>query len=103
MSVFCQHYCSELVGQKSLRLISPIECLVSDNPVDCASRGLFPFELLEHQLWWKGPDWLRLAPTAWPHQSALPPNETSEEEKEISLHTITHEATTVIDTKVTPD
>ena len=30
-----------------------------DNPADCASRGLFPTELLNHELWWKAPDWLR--------------------------------------------
>lgn len=28
------------------------------NPADCASRGLFPSELINHALWWEGPDWL---------------------------------------------
>lgn len=28
------------------------------NPADCASRGIFPSELLEHALWWDGPEWL---------------------------------------------
>lgn len=27
----------------------------ADNPADCASRGLTPDELLEHQLWFQGP------------------------------------------------
>ena len=27
----------------------------TENPADCASRGLFPSELLEHELWWKAP------------------------------------------------
>lgn len=27
----------------------------AENPADCASRGLFPSELLEHKLWWSGP------------------------------------------------
>ena len=26
-----------------------------ENPADCASRGLFPSELLVHDLWWHGP------------------------------------------------
>lgn len=29
----------------------------SENPADCASRGLLPSELLDHKLWWKGPTW----------------------------------------------
>ena len=28
----------------------------TENPADCASRGLYPSELLEHRLWWDGPD-----------------------------------------------
>lgn len=28
------------------------------NPVDCASRGLFPTELVNHPLWWGGPPFL---------------------------------------------
>ncbi|XP_046417426.1 uncharacterized protein LOC124178233 [Neodiprion fabricii] len=28
------------------------------NPTDCASRGLSPRDLLTHQLWWKGPEFL---------------------------------------------
>ena len=31
-----------------------------ENPADCASRGLFPSELAEHDLWWHGPQWLSL-------------------------------------------
>ena len=28
----------------------------TENPADCASRGLYASELLEHRLWWDGPD-----------------------------------------------
>ena len=31
----------------------------SDNPADCASRGLFPSELIDHHLWWYGPNWVK--------------------------------------------
>lgn len=29
------------------------------NPADCASSGITPDELLNHPLWWEGPEWLR--------------------------------------------
>ena len=35
------------------------------NPADCASRGMLPQDL-HHSLWWDGPPWLLLEPTAWP-------------------------------------
>ena len=60
----------------------------TDNPANCASRGLFPVELLEYQLWWNGPNWLTEPPTAWPHQSDHPHIETTEE-RECTLHTVT--------------
>jgi hypothetical protein len=36
------------------------------NPVDCASRGLFPSELATHSLWWTGPPFLLESPENWP-------------------------------------
>ena len=59
----------------------------TDNPADCASRGLFPSELLEYELWWKGPTWLPLPTLEWPEQSILPPPESSEEERNVCLLT----------------
>jgi len=41
------------------------------NPADCGSRGLFPLELKDYQLWWNGPQWLRLKPSHWPTQSTF--------------------------------
>ncbi|XP_074028529.1 uncharacterized protein [Leptinotarsa decemlineata] len=37
-----------------------------DNPADCASRGLFPSQLIDHSQWWAGPSWLRQPSTFWP-------------------------------------
>lgn len=68
----------------------------SENPADCASRGLFPSELLEHHLWWSGPEWLQLMPTNWPKQSGLLPNEISSEEREICLHVTVAPKTPVV-------
>ena len=41
------------------------------NPADCASRGLLPSELIDHQLWWKEPHWLMLESSRWPELSVL--------------------------------
>ena len=62
-----------------------------DNLVDCAAHRLSPSpsELLCHELWWNGPDWLRLDPTAWPRQPRQKPEDTSEEADELCLHTVT--------------
>ena len=38
------------------------------NPADAASRGLTASELLNHDLWWNGPDWLATQPLEFPVQ-----------------------------------
>ncbi|UYV66889.1 hypothetical protein LAZ67_4003244 [Cordylochernes scorpioides] len=42
------------------RLVSGVWCHVDgrQNPADCASRGIFPSDLVKHPLWWNGPPWL---------------------------------------------
>ena len=40
----------------------------TDNPADCASRGLLQLELPNHDLWWTGPPWLSLDSSLWPKQ-----------------------------------
>ena len=45
----------------------------TDNPSDCASRGMGPRALLQHSLWWDGPDWLHQDPILVPDQ---PPRKT---------------------------
>ena len=37
----------------------------SENPTDCASRGIFPAELAKHDIWWNGPKWLKEAENNW--------------------------------------
>lgn len=37
-----------------------------ENPSDCLSRGLLPEQLLNHDLWWHGPEWLRRPTAEWP-------------------------------------
>jgi len=36
------------------------------NPADCASRGLTPGELVNHTMWWTGPDYLKKPEKLWP-------------------------------------
>ena len=40
----------------------------NDNPADCASRGITAEELINHQLWWEGPPWIRKEPIDIPPQ-----------------------------------
>ena len=58
----------------------------AENPADCASRGLFPAEIINHHLWWEGPEWLKLPSSQWPAQS-YSKRVIVEEEKEVSLYT----------------
>jgi hypothetical protein len=39
----------------------------TDNPADCASRGISTQELIHHPLWWNGPSWLLDKPTLSPN------------------------------------
>ena len=55
----------------------------TENPADCASRGLFPQQLKGHDLWWKGPPWLQHDSQHWPVQTSLPPETVPEEERGI--------------------
>lgn len=37
-----------------------------ENPTDCASRGVDPSTLKDHDVWFSGPSWLKLNETKWP-------------------------------------
>ena len=60
-----------------------------DNPADCASRGLFPSELVSHDLWWTGPCWLQKDMSEWPKLSVTPPV-IPEELRDITLMSNVH-------------
>ena len=64
-----------------------------DNPADSASRGLFPLELIKHELWWNGPVWLSLPLTHWP-VTDIPPRASLDEETQVCL--------TVVSSKKSP-
>ncbi|XP_055622043.1 uncharacterized protein LOC129773533 [Toxorhynchites rutilus septentrionalis] len=38
----------------------------AENPADALSRGMTPDQLLNHQTWWHGPQWLHLEKEEWP-------------------------------------
>ena len=62
------------VGNRVTQIISDIppdrwkHVAGTENPADCASRGLYPSKLIDHQLWWNGPEWLWLDPTNWSNE-----------------------------------
>ncbi|XP_070138639.1 uncharacterized protein [Drosophila bipectinata] len=64
-----------------------------DNPADCASRGVLPKDLVDHQIWWNGPPWLSQLRSAWPPVKAKFVLSTEEEaclemkaETKVNLH-----------------
>ena len=61
-----------------------------DNPADCASRGMYPSELLDHKLWWDGPSWLHHNSSHWPKRFTLPLPTSKDEERELSLHAVSN-------------
>ncbi|XP_011312152.1 uncharacterized protein [Fopius arisanus] len=62
-----------------------------DNPADCASRGISTNQLINHPLWWSGPDWLSQEPDQWPQSTINIPSEVSLEEKQTPAHPVAAE------------
>ncbi|XP_076280087.1 uncharacterized protein LOC143219483 [Lasioglossum baleicum] len=59
----------------------------TDNPADCASRGLSSGELVKSHLWWHGPSWLLEDSTEWPLQPQYFTVEDQSESK-VVLHSV---------------
>ncbi|KAH8272612.1 hypothetical protein KR018_004509, partial [Drosophila ironensis] len=54
------------------------------NPADLASRGLFAGELIQSDLWWKGPAWLADSAESWP-MSPMPETQLEERATKVCL------------------
>lgn len=65
------------------------------NPADCLSRGMTPKALIEHNLWWSGPDWLQKSTVHWPIQN-------SKVFTEIEINNVSNMYTVTIDKDITP-
>lgn len=59
----------------------------TQNPADCASRGLIPGTLASHDLWWTGPSWLASNDDSW-RAPAEPSTTTELPEARLTAHTI---------------
>lgn len=59
------------------------------NPADCASRGLFPNELVDHQLWWNGPPFLRSVGLQPPTPPKVLPEDCQPEQRVRAMTTTT--------------
>ena len=57
------------------------------NPADCASRGMMPADLISHQLWWEGPEFLMQEPITIPPQPPRKPLSTPEQ-RVVSCNTL---------------
>lgn len=56
----------------------------TENPADCATRGIVPRELQSVSLWWNGPDWLGRSPDMWPNNPVVEPMNVDTQERKVS-------------------
>ena len=54
-----------------------------DNPADCASRGIFPSQLANHDPWWCGPQWLGRTTESWENSEEYPEHPIPSEERDL--------------------
>ncbi|XP_062716167.1 uncharacterized protein LOC134291852 [Aedes albopictus] len=64
------------------------------NPADQISRGIWPEEIVDNQLWWEGPAWLRTSLENWPSLQAFT-SEGHEEERRRAACVITASETSI--------
>ena len=55
----------------------------TENPADCASRGMFPSLLAQYELWWHGPLWLKIVWRDGPPETEFPEHPIPYEEKDL--------------------
>ena len=60
------------------------------NPANIPSRGVSGSKLATSNLWWNGPEFLKLPEHQWPRADAFPPSEITEAEVVKNPGTITH-------------
>ena len=60
----------------------------TENPADCASRGMFPSQLAQHDLWWHGPQWLKDEVKGWAPDVEFPEHPIPSEEKELQQNVL---------------
>ncbi|XP_064475734.1 uncharacterized protein LOC135389629 [Ornithodoros turicata] len=46
-------------------------CVGEDNPADLITRGISAHRLVEEDLWWHGPKWLKDDPSEWPNANGF--------------------------------
>lgn len=61
----------------------------TDNPADCATRGMTPDQLSNHSVWWTGPHWLQKDSSMWPQtpQSPSPRDNLEERPSQVTIVT----------------
>ncbi|CAG7824828.1 unnamed protein product [Allacma fusca] len=57
----------------------------AQNPVDCASRGIRPSELISHPLWWEGPEFLKSGDYVFENPPNISDLELLEQRKNITI------------------
>ena len=60
----------------------------TENPADCASRGIFPSQLAQCELWWSGPQWLRNSVERWGFEMDFPEHPIPSEERELQQNVL---------------
>lgn len=56
----------------------------TENPADCATRGVMPKALKNHSLWWHGPNWLSQSPDMWPNNPVEEPTNVDTQERKFT-------------------